>query len=192
MKKVLVFALVVVMLFAVPATVLADGFVSSPSLNKAPAVESGDVTVTGYGDKATLTEAQQTALTAAYDSIAAATDVSKLAGGLATIAGDKKLAVADLFDITSKGEGPVTISLKSDAFKNFVALLHYTDGKWEIVDAKLSGTTLTFTVDSFSPFAVVVSTDAQSPETSDALPISLIALAMLFGAAGVYFVKKSA
>lgn len=193
MKKLLVFALVLAMVLAVPTAVLADAFVSSPSNVDAPTL--GDVTASNkdWDGKIVVTSFADTdtaEMTAAYDSIKAAASVNALNSALPS---DKELAVSTLFDVsaTKEGMGTVTITLTSDKFENFVALLHFVDGKWEVVDnAKANDKTLTFSVDSLSPFAVVVSTK-KSPETGSSLPVGIIAFAVLFGAAGVCFLAKS-
>lgn len=195
MKKLLVFALVLAMVLAVPTAVLADAFVSSPSNVDAPTL--GDVTASnkdwdGKIVVASFADTDTAEMTAAYDSIKAAASVTALNSALPS---DKELAVSTLFDVsaTKEGMGTVTITLTSDKFENFVALLHFVDGKWEVVDnAKVDGTKLTFSVDSLSPFAVVVSTDDKElPPLGETLPVGIIAFAVLFGAAGVCFLAKS-
>ena len=182
MKKTLVFALVIAMVFAAPVTAFADAFVTPYShRNELPPKE--------------LEEEQE-----AYDSIKGADSAAALESHIAQIAEKKKvdandLFVSDLFDVraTKPGMGSATITLKSESFKNFVALLHYTDGKWEIVEgATCKDDTLTFTVDSLSPFAVVVAKPG-SPETGDTngFAAGLLAFAVLSGVVGVGFLVKS-
>ena len=84
----------------------------------------------------------------------------------------------------------LTISLKSDSFENFVALLHYTGSAWEVVkDAKVENGVLTFSASNFSPFAVVVSTETtpvpDSPTTGETAPVALAAAAIVAGIAGI-------
>lgn len=218
MKKLLVFALVLVMVLALSATVLADSFVSSPSNDDTPTVGKFEASNADWDGKIVVTSLKDSAdnaeMTAAYDSIKEAAAVKDLAPSLT----EEGLAVSTLFDVsaTKEGAGSVTVTLTSDKFENFVALLHYVDGKWTVVEnAKAEGKTLTFTVDSLSPFAVVVSTDAdepstsepstsepstsapstgtssESPETGDMVPGMIIVLAVLSGVAGVCFFAKS-
>lgn len=219
MKKLLVFALVLVMVLALSATVLADSFVSSPSNDDTPTVGKVEASNADWNGKIVVTSLKDSAdnaeMTAAYDSIKDAAAVKDLAPSLT----EENLAVSTLFDVsaTAEGAGSVTVTLTSDKFENFVALLHYVDGKWTVVEnAKAEGKTLTFTVDSLSPFAVVVSTDAadepstsepstsepststpstgtssESPETGDMVPGMIIVLAVLSGVAGVCFFAKS-
>ena len=210
MKKTLILALAIAMVLAMPVTAFANTFHGSPSNNAAPTVDDttvenkdweGEIIVKSYAERDELTDKEHEEIDAAYDSVAKSTDVTELNSGLTAIAEQNKLttkdlAVSDLFDVyaTKEGMGSATITLKSESFKNFVALLHYTDGKWEIVKgAECTGDTLTFTTDDLSPFAVVVSTKNSPPtgETSDWTSIGLLAFAMLSGVVGVAFLAKS-
>jgi hypothetical protein len=129
-----------------------------------------------------LSQTLQELLKQAYDSVKDSKDISKLNAELAKLAKDKKikgenLAVSDLFDINIEGctehddHDKFTIVLKADTLKNFVALLHMNkDGKWELVkDAKVNGDKLEFSIDGFSPFAIVVdtTTSTNAPLTAD-------------------------
>ena len=198
-------ALTVMLIFSMMTTVFADNFVSSVSEVPAPAQAAeptssnpdwkGTVTVSAYGEQAELSEEAKAEMTAAYESVKAAADVTALSSDVAAIAADKgvtvdALAVSDIFDISVEGAdyGTLTITLKSDSFENFVALLHYTGSAWEVVkDAKVEGNVLTFSADNFSPFAVVVSTDVKvpdSPKTGDSA-LAILAAAVVTGIAGV-------
>jgi hypothetical protein len=68
------------------------------------------------------------------------------------------------------------------------------DGVWELVsDAKIEqdGDHLVFSVDSFSPFAVVVDTTGESPRTGDSVMIiSAIVLAVSVVALAAITVKR--
>lgn len=77
--------------------------------------------------------------------------------GLADVIDGRKVAVSDLFDISVEGEVefPITIKLKIANPDIFVALLHYVDGAFQLVETELEGDILTFTVDSLSPFAII-------------------------------------
>lgn len=206
MKKLIVFALVLAMALAVPTAVLADTFVSSPSNQAAPKLDDvkapegwdGEIIITPFADRDKLAEAESEKLEAAYDSIKAAKTVTELNSGLKDVAAAVNvsadaLAVSNLFDITSTKEGTVTIALSVADAKNFVALLHYNGKAWEVVNTKVEGGKITFTASDFSPYAIVVSTDKtpDSPTTGEALPMGIIALAVLFGAASVCFFVKS-
>lgn len=204
MKKLIVFALVLAMALAVPTAVLADTFVSSPSKQAAPKLDdvkgpegwNGEIVITPFADRNDLTEEESEKLDAAYDSIKAAKSVTELNGGLKDVAeaagvSVSELAVSNLFDITATEEGSVTITMSIADIKNFVALLHYTGEAWEIVDTKVEGGKITFTASDFSPYAIVTATEKDAPPTGEALPMGIIALAVLFGVAGVCFFVKS-
>lgn len=190
MKKVLASTLALMLVLALSVSVFATGvFVKSPTLDKAPTVEdftaesdncATEIVVTAYGKRAELDNAAKTAIETAYSEIQAAADVTKLATDLTKVAADKNvetenLAVSDLFDVSQNGcvdhtgHEAFQIKLSADTLKNFVALLHKTADGWVVVeDAKVvDGDTLTFSVDSLSPFAIVVDAGAQSPSTGD-------------------------
>lgn len=213
----MVAAMVVAM--SVTAFAAPDNFVSSPSASKAPDVAdvssadenfNGKIVVTSFADKKDLSEEKLAEIQQCYDGITAAADLTALNADLRAIAANRNiapenLAVSDLFDLSEYNDegyqrnGSVTVTLKSSSFKNFVALLHYVDSKWEVVEsAKLGadGETLTFTVDSFSPFAVVVDTGTgasvpSSPQTGYELPAVYVCGAIAFCAAAVVFFAMS-
>ena len=213
MKKIITLALSVIM--AVSITVAASAaFVSSPSANAAPTVdkvvaEDGktlELEITAYKDREDLDSDSKKAIEDSYAEIKATTDLTTLADGLKDVAEKANvkladLAVKDLFDISvvdGKHEGKLTITIKATTLKNFVALLHNNNGKWEVVkDAKVNadGTGITFSTDGLSPFAIVVNNpaDVDSPPTSDAFDFSVgfVALAVVFGAAAVVCFVKS-
>lgn len=82
----------------------------------------------------------------------------------------ENLAISDFFDISdaaTSGANNYSLTIKPETLKNFVCLLHYCDGDWHVVEnAKVSenGEHLEFSVDSFSPFAIVVDTAAVEVE----------------------------
>lgn len=209
MKKLIVVALVLAMAFAVPTAALADVFISSPGTHDAPTLVDakftpadwdGEIIVTPFSKRDTLPEEELEKLMDAYDEIKAADAAVDLHEELEEIADDlgvagDKLAVSTLFNVHATKEGleAATLTLSSDKFENLVALLHYNGEEWEIVDTTVDGTNVTFTTEDFSPYAAVVATDAipDAPPTGEALPVGFIALAVLFGAAGVCFLAKS-
>ena len=202
-------ALSVMLVFSMMTSVFAaaDNFVGSISTTVAPAVTEtptssnpewkGSVTVVASGEQSTLSEAAQAQMKAAYTSIETAADVAALSADVATVAAEQgvktaDLAISDLFDISVEGDnyGTLTISLKSDSFENFVALLHYTGSAWEVVkDAKVENGVLTFSASNFSPFAIVVSTEATqlppSPTTGETAPVAIAAAAVAAGITGI-------
>ena len=183
MKKVLMICLIVVMAMALtaPAFAAVGGFVESPSKNQAPALIEGknedeecvsELIITSFADRADLPEEVLIKLEEAYQQIKSVQYLDQLNNEIIKVAEDhgvtvESLAVTDMFDISPTeceshaDHGHFNITLKPEALKNFVCLLHYYDGKWNIVDnAKVTGngTRLEFTETSFSPFAIVVST----------------------------------
>lgn len=217
MKKLLVLLTACVMLFTVSVAAANGGFVLSPPTNLAPEivdsrVDSEDcvavLVITPYIHRDTLDLEGVEELEEAYATIAANADLSKLTKDLTAKAEAlgipvTALAISDLFDISKKncdpdeheGHGQFHITLSTDTSKNFVALIHYMNGEWTVVDnAKVEGTELTFSVGDFSPFAIVVNTYGESdpPMTGDIYLIS--ACAAVMAASAVAFVavyKKS-
>ncbi len=195
MKKVLAICLMIAMVVSMNVNVLAatGGFVSSPS-GTAPEVTvtgvTGEVVVSSYSDKKDLPADVAATFEKAYDDIAKTEDLTKLTPDLAKTAADKKvaaenLAVSDLFDIHVDGtieEGKsaeLEVTLDAATAEKFVALLHLNNSVWEVVDnAKVVDGKLQFSVDSFSPFAIVVDTGAKTPETGDDSMIGLYAAIM--------------
>jgi hypothetical protein len=212
MKKIIVILMAAFVLLTVSVSAFATngGFVSSPSNNQAPElldVKSGfeDCTskfaVMSYADRDQLSEEARKALEDAYASIKETADLTSLNDAIATVA--KKLgvdashlAVSDLFDLAPKADAELEdgdkydFSVKADTLENFVCLLHYVDGKWEVVeDAEVSkdGENLEFEVDGFSPIAVAVSTgdEPQYGGITAATIIGIMALVVGVGGIGV-------
>ena len=211
MKKVLAICLMMVMVLSMSVNVFAapGGFVSSPSGNPAPKVVDFDpsdeectaqLVITPYGDRHDLSDVLRAMLEKAYNSIVNSDDLTKLNAELAKIAADKNingadLAVSDLFDIHVTGcdyldeHVDFVISLDADTLSHFVGLLHMNkDGVWELVtDAEVvnNGEHLKFSVDSFSPFAIVVDTSSgtpDAPQTGDNSMIHIYAILMAVSA----------
>ena len=182
MKKVLMICLIIVMAMSITLPVFATmgGFVASPSRNQAPTLIEGKnedddcvskLSIVAYADRDQLPEETRAGLEAAYTQIIGVEYLDQLNSDIAKLAETagvsiEDLAVTDMFDIsasecgTHEEHGRFSITLEPELLKNFVCLLHYYDGKWNIVeDAKVtgSGTRLEFTEDEFSPFAIVVS-----------------------------------
>ena len=210
MKK--LFALLLSVAMVLSMTVAASAvFVASPSVNGAPTlveVEGGEeglvIKVTSYKDRHDLDAEAKAAIEDSYNDIKNAPDVTSLVASIKNIA-DKAgvkvadLKVADLFDVSAvDGEikGTVTFVLSAETLKNFVALLHDKDGKWEVVQgAKVEGNKLTFSVDSLSPFAIVVNNaeDKDSPATGNPVDFGIIFVvaALVFGGAAAICIVKS-
>ena len=169
MKKVFSILMVSVMIVAMGITAFAvpDNFVSSPTANQAPVVSDvsssdenfkGEIVVTPYASRNNLAAEKLDEIQGAFSGITSAADLTAVSAGLRTIAANRNiapanLAVSDLFDLSEYNDdgyqrnGTVTVTLKSSSFRNFVALLHYVNSQWEIVEnARLGadGETLTF------------------------------------------------
>ena len=155
MKKLIMICMVLVMALTMTVTMTLSAaadlgdFVSSPSGNQAPELIGGEnengqkVSVTSYSDRNLLSSEARQLLEEAYSKIVGTTDVSTLNGRLAEIAADMGievagLAVSDLFDISPEAgtSGNFSITLKAETLKNFVCLLHYHNGQWEVVEIR--------------------------------------------------------
>ncbi len=210
MKRALVFCTVLVLAFSMSISAFAaGGFISSPSNNPAPKVEEVVaegvpdgvefvLEVTPYKDAENLDPVVEAELKQAYADIKAATDLTALVSELGDVAKNqnvdvKNLAVSDLVDISANTDehGAVRIKLNSNQLQNFVALLHKHNNEWTVVEsAKIVNGALTFSVNDFSPFAIVVEKESTSPETGDASIYIWAILALASAAAAtVCFVK---
>ncbi len=204
MKKVLVICLSLVMLVSMSLTVFAapGSFVSSPSGNPAPKLDSftpgssdctATLVLTPYSDRDTLPSDQKDNIEGAYSSIASTDDLTTLNSDLKKLVSDKKLngkklAVSDLFNAHVEGctthEGHVgsEIVIGAESLNRFVALIQMNDkGEWELVsNAEVinDGKSLKFTSDSFGAFAIVVNTEVENPRTGDAAMTYVCAIVM--------------
>lgn len=219
MKKVLAICLMMIMVVSMSMNVFAapNGFVSSPSETPGPGVVdfqpsdedcTAEINITPYGEHHNLSDALRTMFENAYKQITEAEDLTTLNTLLAKVAADnnidpEKLAVSDLFDIHvtgcdyHTGHTDFDVILDVDALKSFVGLLHMRkNGEWEFVkDAKVvnNGTHLKFSVEDFSPFAIVVDTtkstgSAISPQTGENGTIYIYAALMAVSAVALAFV----
>lgn len=184
MKKVFAFVLAVLCVATLSMAVVS----AAPSPSKdAPVVESvsssnadwkGELKIYVESSKDISAEVKAS-LTAAIAS-AQKLDVSKLIG-------KNNVAVQDVFEAiaTLDNYGTLTISLNIGKDVNFAGLLHFTNNDWEEVKGatydKATGV-MTFTVDSLSPFAIVVNTT----QTGDSFNYWLYAvIALVAGTAAV-------
>lgn len=197
MKKVLIFALTLIMVISVSVPVFAapNGFIKSPGGTIAPGLIEYDneteaclaqLVLTAYSQRHELPDDLRLIIEKAYNDIVATQDLTTLNADFKTFVNNKgidaeNLAVSDLFDIRMFGcddhddHGSFTIKIKPEILQNFVGLLHLNNGNWEFVDnAKVDadGEHLTFSVDDFSPFAIVVKTNSgdNPPQSGDAFP----------------------
>ncbi len=87
---------------------------------------------------------------------------------------------------------PVSLQVKDKNLDNFVALLHFVDGEWQWVDAKVNGDILSFDTDSLGSFATIVGVDeAVSPRTGEEAPYGFIIGAVVLAGAAAWFLVKS-
>ena len=212
MKKIVALCLTLVMAVSLCLTALAapGAFVASPSGNKAPELVSftapdgcnAKLVITPYAERNTLDEATRLVLEEAYKQIANHIQNNDFSKALKALAESKnmtasQLSVSDLFDISyygceiheeHKNQGGFTITLKAETLGNLVGVLHMNNMNWENVqvlacdqDAK----TVTFFVETLSPFAIVVDNGSGSstPPTGDNamayLGVALVAAAGL-------------
>ncbi len=216
MKKFVSIMLAVILAMTVCVSALAapNGFVESPSNQKAPEVIEGDgIVVTPFGDRDQLPDDVREALEDAYNSILNADNLGDLCEALENLANQlgvpvKNLVVSELFELSYESgkqdeDGKYVVTLKDDSFKDFFALMKYENGKWILVDdAKLAdGNKLSFTAGKLpSPFAVVVNpngtgsdSDSQVPQTGDNSRVFgavAVCAGSVIALAGVYFVFK--
>jgi hypothetical protein len=88
--------------------------------------------------------------------------------------------------------GYFTIKLGAKALENFVALVHYNNGEWEVIEnAKVlaDGETLEFKAKDFSPFAIVVDTSGGQTGDNGMVYVYAIIMAVSAVALAVIFVK---
>lgn len=205
MRKAFTICLTLVLVVMMATTSFA-AYVSSPSPsgNTAPKVEAfsgeGTLNVTAFGDKSELPAELLELFEKAHNDIVSTDDLTTLNADFAKLVADKKLtgadlAVSDLFDLHASEEqkGSIEITLEADTLKYFVGLLHLTNDGWELVkDAKVinKGTQLKFSVDSLSPFAIVVDTSGTVPEvpTGDDSHIHVYAIIMAAAAMAIVLI----
>lgn len=215
MKKIIAFCIALVMMvgMCLPSFAALGGFISSPGGKKGPELVDYDnansectaiLIITSYADRHTLDDATRAKLEEAYSIIVNSTDITTLNAALAKLADDqnmdgKKLAVSDLFDISyyscdiHDDHGAFTVTIKPETLTNFVGLLHLNGDEWELIDnAKVEEQdgeeVLTFTIEELSPFAIVVNTDEEAPQTSDDFQWLFYIALMVVSAAAMVFI----
>lgn len=213
MKKIMVIGLVLVMCLSMSLTAFASngGYIQSPTKNKAPEIvevipstetsEKLVVTITPFAKSNTLTGETAANFRAAHEDIVANKDITVLVPEVKAVAEKanvkvENLAISDLFDLYAnmKLTSEVTIKLNAETAKHFVALLHYHNDAWEVVDnATVKDNVITFTVKDLSPFAIVVDREkatVTAPLTSDGTASAAVVVVMLVAALGVFVVSK--
>jgi LPXTG-motif cell wall-anchored protein len=214
MKKILVICLILIMVASASVAVFAapNGFLSSPSGRPGPTIVSFDpsndectaeLIITPYGDRHTLPEALLALIERAYKEVVNnADDLTSLNGDFAKHVAKKKLsskdlAVSDLFDVRPEGcdfhDGhyDFDITLAAESLEHFVGLLHMNkNGEWEFIDnARVThnGDHLEFSVESLSPFAIVVDV-SDGPQTGDNTMLYISLIMMIASAMALVFV----
>ena len=183
MKKLLALALSLVLVISamtLAVSAASDDFVMSPGQAGAPEVINDPKTdytvgITAYKDRDSLSEEKKTEIEAAYNDLAGASDLSKIVEGVDLKEGvEDEIGVGEVFDasiISGTAEGAVSFKLRSASFadENFVALLHYVNGKFVVVDdVTVKGDVADISVDSLSPFAIIVNANYnEAPVTDD-------------------------
>ena len=202
MKKILSCLLVVMLIFSLSAAAFADNFVNSVANAGAPELEevtdadgnAVEVAITPNDEAEELDDETKAEMEEAFKALSEAADLRELNESLKDAAGDKDIAISDLFDISATGEVkfPLTITLKNKNLDNFVGVLHCVDGEWVWVDSEVDGDSVKITVDSLSPFAIVVAVDeATSAQTGETVPYGYIIGAVVLAAAAAWFFAKS-
>ena len=199
MKKAItiVMSIIFVLSLGVYAFAAPGAFLESPSRNPAPTLIdailpedcTAEIIITSYADRASMSDDKIAAIEGAYKVLRESDDITALNQQLKDYIKDKgieskNLAVSDLFDISYYGcnvhdyHKQFTFTIKADTLKNFVGLLHFHNGEWDFIEnAKLNDDgTITFTVEDFSPFAIIVDTGAADAPTGDVTPWIFIAL----------------
>ena len=193
MKRIfaLLMTVVLVVAMSVPAFAALGEFISSPSGVSAPELvdykhDSHECTaklvITPYAERHTLPDETRALIEKAYSEIVNSQVINgKLKDELVKLANQLKvdytaLAIGNLFDVSyydcplhSQHKG-FTITIKPELIDNYVGLLHMnTDGSWELLESTVDADkkTITFHVDSLSPFALVYNTKPGSSSTGD-------------------------
>jgi hypothetical protein len=216
MKKILtVFILSIIALSLTFSAFAADtgSFVQSPSANQAPELIVGgsdehecdqSLIITSYADREKLSAEKKAELEAVYTKVKNTNNLTSVCGDLKALAEKlgiptTNLSVSDLFDISdahADAEGTFDIVLTADTLENFVGLLHYTDGKFELIDnAKIEEKDgelhLVFSTDGLSPFAIVVDNGEVAPVKDNGVLIGVLTvIAIAEGAALVAILVK--
>ncbi len=131
----------------------------------------GEVKLCSYVERITLDDASEAKMVEAYKSIRNAKSILSLNADLKKLVNsldisEKKLAVSSIFDISCYDcqkhdkHGGFTVTLKPDKANNFVGIMHYVDGKWQLLDVEKKNGEITFYVEELSPF-VVINNDAK-------------------------------
>ncbi len=166
---------------------------------------TADLVITPFGDRDKLPEEKKDILETIYDAIVnidkddnkndagdvlnevVVTVKKEIKEIIKQVAQEKKIeekviAVSDLFDVTEHGcdgnhedHKGFTVKLKAQTLKNFISLLHYENGHWEIVkDVTVNKDgTITFKGETTGSYAVLVDSSKLPSDTGDNSSIAL-------------------
>lgn len=198
MKKILTVLMLSLLVFSLAFTAAADDFVQSPSANRAPEFIFGGsedhpcdepLIITAYGDRNQLPADLKAEIEKVYADVKDSKNLVALCADLKTLAEKKgipttNLSVSELFDIRDAHgdvEATFDIVLKAEALENFVGLVHYNNGTYELLeDATVTVVDgeyhLSFSVDSLSPFMVIVDTGEKLPTDDGSLLVAILAV----------------
>jgi hypothetical protein len=185
MKRFIAFFMTVVLVVAmsVPAFATHGEFISSIGGLPTPTIEgytpvthecTAKLVITSWSERHTLDDATRALMEKAYNDIVNSQVINnQLKDELVKLANELEinhadLAVGILFDISyvecpehAEHKG-FNITLKPEVFENYVGILHMNaEGTWELLNstADEANSTISFTVDGLSPFAIVYNTN---------------------------------
>ena len=188
MKKLLSICLAIIMVMCVSVTALAEeNFVQSPPAYNGPEI------VDVQKDE----DCDSKIVIAPKDSEDMTDELKELAEQAGVDPAD--LTVSEFFNVSIEGcddhtnHGAISLTIRPSSLNNFFDLLAFQNGKWSSVkDLKLDNAkgTLTFTANSFGPYAIVLSKAKTSPQTSSNAPVATSVVALV-SVAGLIVLAKS-
>ncbi len=201
MKKLATILLAIVMVLSISISVFAaqGAFVESPGKNKVPEVVESEeeIEVVSFDERDKLSDKEKEEFEDAYEVIKDNSDITDIVEGLEDVAEDlgvdpDDLGVSDIFFVDGE-DGEQDIVLKPEDVDNFVELIVYKDGKWQIVEgAKIVDGHLVFTGSAGYPYAIVVDTGSKLSQTGDTSNIWIYVVVMAVSAVAlVIFWNKS-
>ncbi len=150
----------------------------------------GSVSIRTYENRDQLSAEAKAQMEAAYATVTATSDLGTLNADLKKLAKERKiettkLSAVSVFDISCEGcdnhafHGSFTVKIRPESTKNFMAVMHFTDGKWELLECKESMGDITFEVDSLSPFMLIEHDGSAQDEVSPMAIAGVIAGAVV-------------
>lgn len=204
-KKILALGLALTLTFAMSITVSAAGSVTADSVassttTAAPATTTADpalATATQQFDEATIAEFATTTTVASADVNVVvskvSTDTVKSAISQAKVVVGDNAFIASVVDISVPAgtqKATITLNCPNVWVGQSVTILHQkADGSWESITPDAVGNnTVTFTMTSFSPVAIVI--NATAPKTGDV--VMMVAIMAILGLAATAVCSKKA